>query len=106
MKLAKEIHELTKRFPKEEMYGLTSQLRRATTSIPSNIAEGSQRGSKKDFANFILIAKGSLAETRTQLLLAKDFGYCESTEVNNILIQMEDVNKMLYALHRTLTAAH
>ena len=73
MLLAKEIYRITSSFPKAEIYGLTSQMRRCAVSIPSNIAEGSQRVSDKDFANFILIAKGSLAELHTQLLLSFEF---------------------------------
>lgn len=80
MQLAKNVHTIAKVFPKEEVYGLTSQLRRACVSVPSNIAEGSQRTSDREFANFILIAKGSLAEIKTQLLLAQSFQYITEEE--------------------------
>lgn len=74
MLLAKKIYVITSQFPKQEIYGMTSQMRRAAVSIPSNIAEGSQRGTNKDFANFIGIARGSLAELETQFILARDIG--------------------------------
>ena len=85
MYIAILVHEATKHFPKEEIYGLTSQLRRSATSIPSNIAEGSQRTTNKDFANFILIARGSLAETETQIILASNFKYIKNEISEEIL---------------------
>ena len=104
MVLVKLIYELTKKFPKEEIYGLTSQIRRSGISIPSNIAEGSQRGSDKDFANFILIAKGSLAELETQIILAADFTYIQNDELEIILSKTDELDKMLLAFHKKLTA--
>lgn len=105
MDLAKSIYKLTRSFPKEEAYGLTSQIRRSAISIPSNIAEGSQRISDKEFSNFILISKGSLAELETQLILAKDFNYADEIEMENLLRTSEELNKMLFAFHKKLTAA-
>ncbi|MCX6258065.1 MAG: four helix bundle protein [Bacteroidia bacterium] len=72
MLLAKEIYLLTGSFPKDEFYGITSQIRRAVVSIPSNIAEGAARNSDKEFIQFLYISLGSLAETETQMLLAHD----------------------------------
>lgn len=72
-----EVYRLTEKFPKEEIYGLTSQMRRASVSIPSNIAEGSRRGSKKDFKNFILIAYGSGSELETQIEISLRLGFIE-----------------------------
>lgn len=72
IKLAVMIYQITSSFPKEEVYGLTSQLRRAAVSIPSNIAEGRHRGSRKDFLQFLRIAYASGAEVETQLLIAKE----------------------------------
>ncbi len=104
MALVKLIYQLTKKFPKEEIYGLTSQIRRSGISIPSNIAEGSQRGSDKDFANFILIAKGSLAELETQIILAEDFNYIQNNELEEALNKTDELDKMLLAFHKKLTA--
>jgi len=73
------IYRLTDTFPKEEMYGLTSQIRRAAVSIPSNIAEGFMRGAK-EYAQFLKIALGSAAEVETQLSLSQDLGYCKSED--------------------------
>jgi four helix bundle protein len=72
MRLALHVYEETKGFPREELYGLTSQLRRAAISVPSNIAEGQARFSHKEFKHFLSTAKGSLAELDTQLLLARE----------------------------------
>ena len=74
--LARQIYEVTATFPREEMFGLTSQLRRAAVSLPSNLAEGAGRASKKEFVQFVHIARGSLNEMETQLLLAQELGYC------------------------------
>ncbi|MFA7681915.1 MAG: four helix bundle protein [Candidatus Peribacteraceae bacterium] len=106
MNLAKEVYKISKNFPKEELYGITSQIRRSAVSIPSNISEGSQRTSNKEFANFILIAKGSLAELETQLLLAKDFGYIEEKDMDVLQEYMSELGKMLYAFHRKLITDH
>jgi four helix bundle protein len=77
-KFVKEVYVLTQKFPKEEMFGLTSQLRRASVSIPSNIAEGKGRGTSKDFCHFLVQARGSLFEAETQLELSRDLGFIQS----------------------------
>lgn len=101
MLLAKNIYAYTSNFPKEERYDLTSQMRRAAISIPSNIAEGSQRNTDKDFGHFISIAKGSLAELRTQVCLSRDLGYAPKEKASVVLGHAEDINKMLYSfLHK------
>src|SRR5665213_728640 len=82
--LAEQAYAMTRNFPEEEKFGLISQIRRAGVSIPSNIAEGSQRGTNKDFKNFIFIARGSLAELETQFILAKSFGFISETDLNSI----------------------
>jgi four helix bundle protein len=79
MSLARAVYALTQSFPKEEVYGLTDQIRRSAVSVPSNIAEGAARGSDKDFIKFLSIALGSLAELETQLMLAESFGYAHTT---------------------------
>jgi len=75
MSLAKDVYAATAAFPKEEAYGLTSQMRRAAVSLPSNVAEGAARGSNKEFVQFLVIARGSLMELETQILLSRDLGY-------------------------------
>lgn len=73
--LAKNMYKLTGQFPKEELYNLTSQIRRCAVSIPSNIAEGAARKSKKEFINFLYVALGSCAELETQLIISKELGF-------------------------------
>jgi len=100
MVLADVIFHLTKRFPKDELYGLTSQMRRASVSIPSNIAEGSRRLSKKDYSQFLRIASGSAVELETQLLLAsKWYPTISDTDALSLVIEIE---KMLSAMLRKL----
>jgi four helix bundle protein len=99
MILAKEIYLLSKTFPKEEIYGITSQVRRCSVSIPSNIAEGAARSSDKEFIQFLYIALGSLAELETQIILIKDFGYIKNV---NIMTNIESVRKMLIGLIKYL----
>ena len=98
VELAIVIYRLTDKFPKEEVYGLTSQMRRAAVSIPSNIAEGSIRGSKKDFCHFLRIASGSVAELETQVEISKNLPFGKNLnydEVSNLAIE---VNKMIHGL--------
>ena len=78
MSLAKDVYAATAAFPREEIYGLTSQMRRAAVSIPSNVAEGAARSSKKEFLQFLVIARGSLMELETQIILSRDLGYIEN----------------------------
>ena len=104
MKLVKSVYALTKNFPKEELYGLTNQMRRSAVSIPSNIAEGSQRTSDKEFSNFILIARGSLAELLTQLLIAMDLKYGPEIEITKIINECNELSKMLHAFYSKLKA--
>lgn len=92
--VCEDIYTITKSFPKEEVYGLTSQIRRAAVSLPSNIAEGSKRG-KKEFVQFLKIAHGSGAEVETQLLLAYRMGYISVEDFKKISSDLEDVMRML-----------
>tara|TARA_R110002049_G_C8843937_1_gene536654 strand:- start:145 stop:498 length:354 start_codon:yes stop_codon:yes gene_type:complete len=86
MELVEVIYKISARFPKEEMYGLTSQIRRAVVSIPSNIAEGAARKSDKEFLQFISIAMGSLSEVDTQYLLSVRLGFVhESKSITNLI---------------------
>jgi four helix bundle protein len=98
MDLTAQVYELTKRLPKEEIYGITSQMRRAAISIPSNIAEGHERHSRKEFTHFISIAQGSKAELETQLLLCVRIGYFADTDISDILNLLQEVGKMLTTL--------
>ncbi len=75
IELVKEVYKVTAEFPKEELYNLTSQIRRCAVSIPSNIAEGAARKSKKEFINFLYVALGSCAELETQLIISKELGF-------------------------------
>lgn len=95
-KLTLEIYNITRDFPKEELYGLTSQLRRAVSSIPINIAEGCGRGSNADFARFLQMGMGSASETEYLILLCADLGYIN--ESDTILHKIKELKKMLSSL--------
>ncbi|MDD5626330.1 MAG: four helix bundle protein [Patescibacteria group bacterium] len=97
-----EIYTLTNKFPKEEIYGLTSQMRRAAISIPSNIAEGRRRGSKKEFHQFLLIAYGSGAELETQIEIAKKLPFGNNLDYNKIDSLLIEIMKMLNKILSTL----
>ncbi|OGR07832.1 MAG: four helix bundle protein [Deltaproteobacteria bacterium RIFOXYD12_FULL_50_9] len=98
MDLVEMVYQVTKSFPKEELYGLTNQIRRAVVSIPSNIAEGHARHSTAEYRNFLSIARGSLAEVETQLLIAERLKYIEQQQLTEILSVQTEVNKMVNAL--------
>ncbi|GAI63151.1 unnamed protein product [marine sediment metagenome] len=90
---------LQKNFPKSEIYGLSSQFRRAAVSIPANIAEGFKRKGRADKARFMNIAQGSLEESRCYLLLVRDLGYGDSSQ---LLLQIEEISKLLEAYYNSL----
>src|SRR3546814_1396582 len=90
MGLAKRVYEITAGFPRDERYGLTSQVQRSAVSIPSNIAEGNARMSTRDYARFIAVALGSTAELQTQLLLSRDLGLGASAPIDAHLAMCED----------------
>lgn len=98
--LAKEIYKLTATFPKEELFGITSQMRRCSISIPSNLAEGSSRRTNKDKARFTEIAFGSGLELLNQLIIALDLNYIEESKYLEIRIKLQEVTFLLDALQK------
>src|SRR5882762_9854107 len=102
MELVEEVYRLTRGFPREELYGLTNQLRRAAVSIPSNIAEGQTRSHIKEFLQFLSTAQGSLAEVRTQIELAGRLKYLPAEQVEAALERAGSLAKQLYALRNSL----
>ena len=102
MALAKEIYMITSSFPREEQFGITSQMRRAAVSIPSNIAEGCSRNTNGEFIHFIGIARGSAGELKTQLLLACGLGFLNQPGAAHITERIDVVGRMLSALKNSL----
>lgn len=98
MDLAVLVYQLTKKLPKEEIYSLTNQMRRAAVSIPSNIAEGQARNSLKEFVYFLRIAQGSKAELETQFLLCKKIGYLSDSDTSETIGLLQEIGKMLTVL--------
>ena len=103
MLLAKKVYCVQKQLPKEEMYGLGDQIRRAVVSIPSNIAEGFGRDTDKEFKHFLSIARGSLFETKTQLQLAENLGYL--TIDSEVLALFDEIGRLINGLSRSLTVS-
>ena len=99
-----EIYHLTKAFPKEETYGLTNQIRRASISIPSNIAEGAARSSNKEFSYYISIAIGSIAEIETQLFISRNLGYLKDSDFEKLDTKLTDIRKMATGLKKSIDA--
>ena len=104
MELVKEVYRLVRLLPKEELYALSDQMRRAVVSIPSNIAEGNARESEKEFLHFLSIAQGSNAEIETQLLICRELGYIQEDNIHLAFKLNEEVSKMLRALIKKLKA--
>lgn len=102
--LALAVHKMTKDFAKEELYGLTSQIRRASMSIPTNIAEGWGRNTDPEFARLLQFAMGSASETEYQLLLARDLGFLPDDMYTVLHNNVEEVKRMLASLLKTLRA--
>ncbi|MFK7048911.1 four helix bundle protein [Flavobacterium columnare] len=98
-----KIYKVTSTFPKEELYGLSSQIRRSSSSIPTNIAEGSGRNSDKEFNQFLNIALGSACETEYQLILSKDLGYISLDNFNELDKQINHIKSKIYNLKRALS---
>jgi four helix bundle protein len=102
MDLVEAVYRLTGAFPKEELYGLTSQMRRAAVSIPSNIAEGHGQGTDNHFARYLSISQGSLKELETQVLIAQRLGYVDQNTVQPVLGHCDEIGKMITGLQKTL----
>ncbi len=102
MQLTEEVYRLSQQFPKHEVYGLCSQIQRTAVSIPANIAEGHAIGSTKDFARFLGIAQGSLAELETHLMLADRMKYGNPIEIHSILGRCGEEARMLRALRKSV----
>jgi four helix bundle protein len=98
IQLVTDIYKLTKTFPKEEIYGLASQMQRAVVSIPSNIAEGNDRNSSKEFSQFLRIARGSLAELETQIIISEKLGYTDKGQITPILNSCYEIGRMINGL--------
>ena len=103
--LVKEIYLLTKSFPKEEIYGITSQIKRSSISIASNIAEGTGRNSNKDFIRFLDIANGSAFELETQIILAFDLNFITKSKMEVVLNKIKEIQKMIYGLKNKIQAS-
>ena len=102
VELVEDVYAVTRRYPREELYTLTAQIRRSAVSIPSNIAEGAARNGRKEFVQFLYIALGSCAELETQLVIAKRLGYPSSEA---LFVKLERVRRMLVALIRSVRQA-
>ena len=102
--LSVAVYEVTRQFPREELYGLSSQLRRASVSIMSNIAEGHGRGSLPQLMHFLLIARGSTFEVQSQLILASDLGLADGEAISRCEGLCDEIGKMLYSTLVTLRA--
>jgi four helix bundle protein len=102
--LTLDIYKLSKIFPREELYGLTSQMRRASVSVGANIAEGACRGGDTDFARFLQIAAGSASELEYHLLLARDLEFLRQADYQRLATQTQEVKRMLAALLHKLRA--
>ncbi len=102
MLLVAEIYRLTQHFPREEVYGLSSQLRRAAVSIPSNVAEGQGRLTPGEFKQFIGHARGSVFEVETQLLIARDLGYLSDASTQEVVARVKEVGRILSGLLASL----
>jgi four helix bundle protein len=106
MDLVEAVYRSTREFPKEEIYGLTSQLRRAAVSIPSNISEGQSRNSPGEFLHHLGIARGSLSEAETQVMISRRLGYLTSESEQTLLELTSEIGRLLNGLLRSLTTDH
>ena len=100
--LGLKIYKLTSNFPREEMFGLTSQMRRSATSIAANIAEGNARNYSKEFSRFISIARGSAAELETWIMFSKDLGYISDDDYKKLSSDLDKLKGLLFGLQRSI----
>ncbi len=100
--LTTEIYLVTKSFPSDEKFGLTSQMRRSAVSVPSNIAEGAGRNSTKEFGHFLGICMGSSCELETQLIISNKIGYLNDTHLENLISELQKIQKQIYSLKNSL----
>jgi four helix bundle protein len=100
------VYKITRVFPKEELFALTSQIRRAAASIPANIAEGCGRGGGIELGRFLQIASGSAHELEYHFLLARDLGYLKTEEYDSLNTQVSEIKRMLSALVKKIKADH
>nr|WP_294894337.1 four helix bundle protein [uncultured Pedobacter sp.] len=103
MDLAVQVYELSSKFPPDERFGLTSQVRRCAVSISSNISEGAGRNTKGEFKQFLGIANGSVYELQTQLIIANKLNFIDSKSINEILESIDEIQKMNYKLQLSLS---
>jgi four helix bundle protein len=104
IEITSSLYELTDKFPQRELYGLTSQIRRAAVSVPSNIAEGHTRGQTKDLIRFLGISRGSIAELETQLIISERLGNISTEDLKRIMSILDEESRMLAGLRRSLTS--
>lgn len=102
VELATVIYDITKNYPKNEMYGIVSQMRRSVVSISSNIAEGAGRQSRKEFKRFLNISKGSSYELETQLRISRNLGFITQDQFDEIIKSLVELHKMIHSLVKTL----
>ncbi len=105
MQFVTALYKETEAFPRHELYGLTNQLRRAAVSIPSNIAEGCGRNSKREFHQFLSLARGSLLEVETQVEIARNLGYVSEKRFRELLMKTNEIGRMLNGLRSWCEAA-
>ena len=97
------VYKITEDFPKSEIYGLTNQVRRAVVSIPSNIAEGAARTSKKEFSHFLSISLGSLSEVETQLIVSRNLNFTPDEQFMRLMSDLIEIRKMIIGLKKSLS---
>ena len=105
MDLVTDVYKHSASFPKEEMFGLTAQIRRSAVSVPSNIAEGSAKSSEKDFARFLEISMGSSFEVETQLIIANRLNMLSSQDFELLLAKLQEIQRMITGLSKSLTSS-